>query len=160
MAFIPEDGTGLADANSYASVAEADAYFTDRNNTAWLALTDVEKQANLIVATEYLDNNYIWYSSKLVPTQALGWPRTPYTLDGILIEGVPKAIKQATYQIASSNSTESIEAPPNEGIKSEKYGDASMTYTDGASTKNFSQVKLSLRGYGVQQNNVSTIIRG
>lgn len=35
MSLIVEDGTGLPDAESYASVAFADAYFTARNNSAW-----------------------------------------------------------------------------------------------------------------------------
>ena len=33
MALIVEDGTGLSDANSYVSVAYADAYFIARNVT-------------------------------------------------------------------------------------------------------------------------------
>ena len=36
--FIVEDGTGIADANSYVSIQWADDYFTDRGgNSTWAA---------------------------------------------------------------------------------------------------------------------------
>ena len=56
MAFVTEDGTGLAEANSYVSVAEADAYHADRGNAAWIG-EDSAKQSALIKATDYLENH-------------------------------------------------------------------------------------------------------
>ena len=38
MALIVEDGTGLANAESYVSVADATTYHTNYGNTAWTAI--------------------------------------------------------------------------------------------------------------------------
>jgi hypothetical protein len=57
MAFVPEDGTGLPDANSYVDVAFADSYFADRGVTDW-AGEDTAKQNWLIRATDYIDSRF------------------------------------------------------------------------------------------------------
>lgn len=78
MAFVVEDGTGLANANSGASVAEADEYFTDRGITDWTGTNDV-KQAALIRATDYIEMRWAgrWrYTMEFPDTpQALAFPR-------------------------------------------------------------------------------------
>lgn len=79
MAFVVEDGTGKADANSYCSVAAADAYFADRGNVAW-AGTDQQKQAWLVQATDYIDMRFSarFLGSRMYtdsPSQALEFPR-------------------------------------------------------------------------------------
>lgn len=75
MALVVEDGTGRADAESYAAVAFADAYHTSLGNEAWgNAITD-EKEAALRRATQYLDARYTFTGNPLTTTQALAWPR-------------------------------------------------------------------------------------
>jgi len=54
MAFIVEDGTMVVGANSYASVAYADSYFTDRGIVTWTGANSL-KQAALILATDYVE---------------------------------------------------------------------------------------------------------
>lgn len=95
MAFTPEDGTGLADANSYATVEFADAYFADRGNATWAALTEAQKQANLILATDYIDKVFgLRFAGAIeVETQALAFPRT-------LWDGVPTNVKKAASEYA------------------------------------------------------------
>ena len=75
MALIVEDGTGLSDANSYVSVAYADAYFLARNVTSWASLTI--KEALLIQATDYMEAVYSesWKGTVLLDTQSLSFPR-------------------------------------------------------------------------------------
>lgn len=101
MAFIVEDGTGLAAANSYVSVADADAYFLDRGNATWEdADTDV-KQAALVRAAAALDGKYgaLWPGVRATSAQALDWPRTgAYDRDGYYLELVPKAVKNAACE--------------------------------------------------------------
>jgi len=59
IVLTPEDGTGTNPAaNTYVSQATADAYFSDRANAAWAALTADQKAAALIQATQYLDARY------------------------------------------------------------------------------------------------------
>lgn len=95
MAFTPEDGTGLADANSYSDVATADSYFADRNNAAWAALTTGNKQAALIAATDYIDAVFgaFFRGVPVSETQALCFPRDEFT-------GIPANLKKATAEYA------------------------------------------------------------
>ena len=101
MAFVPEDGTGLPDANSYIEVAFADEYFADRMVSAWLSLTNEAKQAYLIAATDYIDKRWGPYfkGCRLTETQALEFPRDWFTTlagDGY----IPAALKKATAEYA------------------------------------------------------------
>lgn len=77
MPIIVEDGTGITDANSYASVAFADAYFTDFANAAWAALTQPAKESALMQASQYIDLVWsrVYPGTKYRETQGLGWPR-------------------------------------------------------------------------------------
>jgi hypothetical protein len=54
MTIIVEDGSGIIGANSYASVAYADSYFTLRGITTWTGANSL-KEAALIKATDYID---------------------------------------------------------------------------------------------------------
>jgi hypothetical protein len=57
MGIVVEDGTGIADANSYASEDDADNYFEDRANDTW-ATSTADKEAALIRASASLDAIY------------------------------------------------------------------------------------------------------
>ena len=76
MTFVVEDGTGLNNANSYAPVAFADSYFTDRNQTAWTG-TDEVKKAALIQATDYIELRFsnLFFGDKKTSDQSLSFPR-------------------------------------------------------------------------------------
>lgn len=77
MALIVEDGTGKADAESYVSVAECDAFHVKNGGIAWDDVDD--KEAALREATRYLDSAYVWKSSPVRPyLQALEFPRVGY----------------------------------------------------------------------------------
>lgn len=106
MAFVVEDGTGLDDANSYASYAGYVAYWTDRGAVPTALQADIE--AALVKATDYLGIRFRWKGSKLTSEQALDWPRACVygepTFDepgGSVIEGVPVEVQKATYEYAS-----------------------------------------------------------
>ena len=75
MSLIIETGAGLPDADSYASVAQADAYHLKRRTTAWAALDDSEKESLLIKATEYMVGQYRarWKGRRRISTQAPDW---------------------------------------------------------------------------------------
>ena len=97
MSLIVEDKTGLPNSNSYVSLTYANDYFTARQISEWTDLSDVEKEANLILATEYIDTIY-WNSflgEKLNEDQALLFPRV---IDGVT--EYPKRLEDATCQLA------------------------------------------------------------
>lgn len=96
---------GATDANSYCSIAEADAYFdTHVYPGAWTTTDDDDKKkAALIWATRMLDDCVDWLGTKAAETQALRWPRTDITdRDAIAVSSltIPQFLKNATAELA------------------------------------------------------------
>lgn len=97
---------GSASANSYASVAEADAYHLDRANAAWAAAVPADKEAALIRATQWLDGRYgdQWPGIRWkLRAQALDWPRVEaYDRDGTVVDyqTIPPEVVDATCEAA------------------------------------------------------------
>lgn len=78
MTIVVEDGTGLANAQSYVSIAEADAYLTARGKfDAWDEFDADEKGAFLVRGADYLTQTYRmgWSGYRRTTDQALDWPR-------------------------------------------------------------------------------------
>lgn len=101
MAFVAEDGTGLANANSLCDVAFADSYFADRGIAAWTGTSSV-KQSALIKATDYIEARW---KRKFdgVPQfpdtpQALSFPRV--CADEAKPDEVPEGVKKAVCEYA------------------------------------------------------------
>lgn len=148
MSFVVEDGTRVAGANSYVSVAYANTYFDDRNVTAWADITIPEKEFALIKATDYIEKRFRmqFIGYRQAKDQPLSWPRYDAVLeDGWWIDGdtIPVEVKQAVceyaYQAAltgsliSATATESSASP--KVAESIKVGPISVTerYKDSAS---------------------------
>jgi hypothetical protein len=107
MAYVVEDGTGVADANSYVAVAFADGFFADRGNASWAALSEAQKQAALVRATDYIEQKFDsrWRGSRVNGGQSLGWPREDVYENGepdrlIADNVVPVRVKQAACELA------------------------------------------------------------
>lgn len=98
MAFVAEDGTGLANANSLCDVAFANAYFADRLVTLWDAKDDDVKQAALIAATDYVElrwaERFRGCEQFADTPQALSFPRTDIGWDGAVPDGIKKAVAE------------------------------------------------------------------
>ena len=109
MAFVVETGAGLANANSFASVAAADAYVADRGITGWSTLTTTAKEQALIRATDYLEATYrsAWKGFRNTEAQALSWPRYDVWVEMFLIDSdtVPSAVVRATIEMALKATT-------------------------------------------------------
>ena len=78
MALIKEDGTIVADANSYADEADADAFQTDRGRVAWLEASTEVADAALVRATDYIEGRFglQFVGAPLGDVQELSWPRS------------------------------------------------------------------------------------
>lgn len=104
MAFVVEDGTGKATATAYVSVAYADTYFNDSQNTTWSAATDDAKQGAIIKATRYIDGRWedrMLGQRQFVDVQALAFPRYGYDKLGRLLDDVvPTDVKKACAEYA------------------------------------------------------------
>jgi hypothetical protein len=99
---IVEDGTGLATANSYVSLATATTYNDLRGNVLWAAASESDKVVALIRATDYLDTRWKWQSVRDTDTQALQFPRESlYNTDGADVSGtVPMELEDACCEYA------------------------------------------------------------
>lgn len=77
MSLIVENGTGLANAESYISVADADTYHSNRGNAAWASLTTTVKEQALRKATDYIEQVYRlrFLGYRHTEAQALSFPR-------------------------------------------------------------------------------------
>jgi len=118
VAIVVETGAIVSGANSYVSVAEADAYHAARGNTAWADTSDVLKEAALIRSAEMLESMYRghWIGYKTnnnvaVSPQPLAWPRKKLVdseteplvdIDGIDIgiNSIPAQIEKAQLEAA------------------------------------------------------------
>lgn len=90
-------------ANSYVTLAEAEAYFeTVPHDEHWTGSDDAKNRV-LITATRYLDN-FEYYGERCSTTQALKWPRKEYKVDGVKIDCtfIPQPVKNATFELAHS----------------------------------------------------------
>jgi hypothetical protein len=78
MAFVVEDGTGVANANAYCTVAFATGYFRDRGINAWLDIDDnLTYQQAIIRATDYIELRFAdrFIGERKADDQSLSWPR-------------------------------------------------------------------------------------
>lgn len=115
MAIVVEDGTGKSDAQSYLSVADADAYFTARSITAWTG-SDSVKEAALIAATEYIDirwGEFLKGYLEFPDVQALLFPRLNiYDSEGRALTGIPQRLERATAEYALISLSQSLMPNP------------------------------------------------
>jgi hypothetical protein len=135
--FVVEDGTGLEDANSYASVQEADDYAVTNIHIAatWEAYDDETKEYLLANATRMINAMTTWYGLKAVEEAALPIPRTSwFNKQGILIDDdvVPSEVKWATIETAIrlGAADRSFERPQ-DGLESLRVDDIWMTFKKG-----------------------------
>lgn len=111
MTLIVEDGTGLANSNTYVDEAYVLAYLQLRGrDTPWTAGGGPAQQAACVAATDYIETRFAmrFLSTKLNAganggtLQALSFPRVNlYSRDGVLIGGVPANLKKAAAEYAS-----------------------------------------------------------
>jgi hypothetical protein len=137
MALIVEDGTIVAGAESYITVADATAYFAARGNTAWSGLaSDTLREQALRKGTDYMEATYglRWKGDRVSELQALSWPRSGAYANGFLIDSdaVPLPVRFACAELAVRASTADLLSDPGAQVKSETVGPISVTYQDGA----------------------------
>src|SRR4051812_4464605 len=75
MSLILEDGTGLANADTFASLAAFEAYW-DQRGFDYSSYDDDAIEAALRRASSYLSNSFSWAGYRVKGrAQALAWPR-------------------------------------------------------------------------------------
>lgn len=105
--FVVENGTGVAGANSYLEITDADQYHENIGTPAasWISKTDDEKKQALRDGTRYLDGKYgnRWNGYRSDGVQPLDWPRqSVIDTDGffVLSNTLPQGLKDACSEAA------------------------------------------------------------
>ena len=125
-----------ASANSFVTLAEANAYFeTTPDDSNWVDKTDDQKNRALISATRFIDD-FEFYGDRCTTTQALKWPRKEYKVDGIelVCTLIPDEDKVATFELAralANNTTALTGSKGTDGTYQEvKLGDLEVKYNE------------------------------
>lgn len=134
ITIVVEDGTGVADANSYVSVADARTYASNRGIV--LPSDDDEVAAMLIRSTDYLEAQECRYQGKRTSSsQSLAWPRTGVFLncDEVPSNVIPKSLIAAQVQLAMAINAGFDLQPnvsPQDYVTREKVGPIETEYAD------------------------------
>lgn len=138
MTITVETGAGVANANSYITLAEARAYAKARGVTM-TAFDDVLEQY-LIKAMDYLESLRADYRGiKTDSTYALQWPRYGVYLDGTELASnvIPNELKNAQAQLAMAVQDGVDLMPTQTGdsfVTSEKVGPIETRYSQRINT--------------------------
>jgi hypothetical protein len=178
LTLIKETGAGLVDANSYADVADGDAYHDGHlYATAWTGASAGQKTAALVMATRLIDAEYQFNGTRTTANQALQWPRAmcpepdnvhvpisvllPIPYDYVQYDTVPKAVVQATCEMAREFLiADRTTAPAGEGLKYYNAAGIQTGYDKTDKRPVLSQVaQVMLAKYGSQISAKSGAVR-
>lgn len=174
MAIIVEDGTGLATAEAYCTVAEATTYFSNIGTTTWAALaSDAIREQNLRKATAFMLGRYRarWDGYRKTTTQALDWPRSLVPIkDAPDLYGgsdsyyddasVPAAVKNACASLALRAASATLLADQTRTKKSVTIGPITTVYDDMAGQATiYAEIDAMLAPYLKTSGNQATMVR-
>ncbi len=179
LILIKETGAGLANANSYADLADANAYHDGHlYASAWTAATDAQKSTALVMASRLIDAEFQFNGTRTVESQSLQWPRTncldpdkapnPVLTSLVLLSDpfvpaniLPKAVVQATCEMARELLiADRTVAPAGEGLKYQNVGTTQTGYDKTDRRQVLSQVaQVMLAKYGSQISAHSGTVR-
>jgi hypothetical protein len=150
LVLIKEDGTGKADANSYASAADGDAYFEGHlYATAWTAATAGNKEKALVFATRLIDAEFQFNGGRVKSDQALQWPRLECRDPDEVGDGegvvssdvVPAAVVRATCEQARELLVlDRTASAPGEGMLSERTSEYTRDSVGASSSSSSSKM--------------------
>lgn len=148
MSLVIETGQGVADANSFVTVEEADRWLSAMGDDLWPTLDEDVKEAHLVQGALYVSNGQIYYFSGARKTveQTLAWPRTNarYRNGGPVVpsDKIPNDVKLAQIVAAKASAHGFLPVTTGGGqgefengrrrpeVQSEKVGDLSVSYFD------------------------------
>jgi hypothetical protein len=178
LTLIKEDGTGKPDANAYADLTDANAYYDGHlYASAWTAATDAQKTTALVMASRLIDAEWQFNGTRTNAVQGLQWPRAkcpepdnvhvpisvllPIPYDYVEYDIVPKAVIQATCEMARELLiADRTAAPTGEGLKYFNSGGVQTGYDKTDRRQVLSQVaQVMLAKYGSQISATSGAVR-
>lgn len=104
MTLTVEDGSEVAGAESYITVADALTYHDNLGNNTWATITEEQQEQALRRATNYMLQAYgsKWQGVRMTATQSLDWPRSGVYAHGFAVatDAVPVAVQNACAELA------------------------------------------------------------
>lgn len=142
MAVVIDATVGGASANSYVTLAEAQAYMDARlNESTWeSATTDTQNRA-LVEATRELQPLY-WQGTRADSTQALAWPRwfvinpdlpwagTVYYASTVIPQRVKDATCELALQFVKAGTTDVASQDPQQNVIEKTVGPLTTRYSE------------------------------
>lgn len=164
MALVHETGAGLANAESYISVADADARQTALGNTNWGDLTTDEKEQALRRATSFMEQAYRtrWVGQRLSIEQALSWPRYDVCVDGFYVESttVPVDVANACADLALKAAAADLNADLTRSVVRKKIGPLETEYDrNSPQSIRYRAVDMALAPYLKGSSAMATLVR-
>ena len=173
MTLIVEDGTGLANAESYISVSDASTYHANRGNTDWAAIaSDAIREQLLRKSTDYMMAVYRlrWNGYRYNVTQALDWPRVyvpildtmsanqfPQYVDFNI---VPTIVANACAELALKANSDTLLADATQGTIREKVDVIEVEYDRySPQYRRYLQIDNMLNVYFKSSDGSATLIR-
>ena len=163
---IVEDGTGLSNADSYASLAEANLYHANHGNVDWSDIDATTKEQLLRKATDYMVAQYrLQYAGyRRYSTQSLDWPRLYVPLIDSLsanvfpqyvdFDIVPTTVKNACAELALKAYTAILMQDLTQGVIREKVDVIEVEYDKFSPQQTrYEQIDAMLSVFFKQQGN-------
>lgn len=129
---ILEDGTQIANSNSYITIEELDEYAMARG--CEIPTTKPERTALIIKAADYTESFRKRYQgTKVASTQSMQFPRVGVYVDGFIVDSdvIPTDLKKAQMQAALEYIEADMLPATGQNIKSEKVDVIEIVYQDG-----------------------------
>ncbi|MEM1189939.1 MAG: DnaT-like ssDNA-binding protein [Pseudomonadota bacterium] len=132
MAIVVEDGTGVAGANSYASVAQLYEYAAARGT---LLEVDQETAESLLTrAMDYMEDQFgrRWQGDRASATQELAWPRVNVWVDNIRLDGnsIPRNLQYGQLAAAIEANFQDLQPNPTAAVKRQKVDTIEVEYAN------------------------------
>lgn len=163
MSLIVETGQGLPNAESYISVADADARHASLGNTGWTG-TEATKEALLRRATAYMEQAYRlrWKGTRVYRVQALSWPRYGAVVDGYDLESttVPTEVANACADLAMKAAAGDLAPDLERGLIRKKIGPIEKEWDrNSPQATRYRNVDMALAPYLKGSSSMATLVR-
>lgn len=151
--------------NVYISVAGADTYWSERNNSTWSAATTAAKEKALREATQYIDGAYMFIGELTSLTQSLAWPRSGAVITSgnfrdkdFDSDEIPQKIEEACAELALEALSANLRPAEDRNVKREKVDVIEVEYLDFAPTyKTYAFVSMLLKGLVIGGSNSNSV---
>lgn len=167
MALTVEDGTIVAGAESYCTVAYATTYHYARGNSAvWKGYNEIHLENALRKATDYMLQKYgnRWMGYRKSSSQVLDWPRSYVPInDLVALEYisdalVPVEVKNACAALALRALTDNLLDDEEQVVIREKVDVIETEYSPHSSQrKRYPEIDLMLRKYLIASDGLEMV---